>query len=159
MKKKMFLLLGLVPLLSGCLYTQSVTAYVLTAEQLPTSYDINPNTLTDSGHTFTYVSVYGDSDGNFVFHYGGYFESTNGIPANSLTLTYNSNFQVYGITNVIGSDTVVVELFDTFDTEYNKDSEITGYSYNLTGYDNFRIVNNSSDGENDNVLGIMTFWS
>ncbi len=159
MKKKSFLLLGLVPLLSGCLYTTSVATYVLTAEQLPTSYDINANTLTDFGHTFTYVSVYGDADYNFVFHYGGYFESTNGIPANYLTITYNSNFEVYGITNVTGSDIQIVVLFDTFDIEYSKESEVTGYSYNLTGYDNFRIVNNSSDGDNDNLLGVMTFWS
>lgn len=110
--------------------------------------------MTDSGFEFSYTSVYGRDD-EFVFHMKGSFESTNGLPANHLTITYNANFSVYGLITLTDTE----DLFDTFDTEYNDDEEITGFSYNLTGYDNFRIVNDLLDGDEDNVLGIMTFWS
>ena len=139
--------------LTGCVYGKSSPSYVLTANNMPDKYDINTNELVDHGYRYSYTMVYG-VDGNFVFHFNGSFESTNGIPDNKMTITHNANFLIFGLT-YIGEE----EVIGNCTSMYDSDNQLVGYAYNLTGYTNFKILNTLDSSEEDNILGTITFWS
>lgn len=152
MKTKGFILVLSSLLLTGCVYGSNSKHYVLTAKELNTTAKHEVLTLTDGGHRYSYLDVYNDGNDNFVFYMQASFESNNGVPGNVLSLTNIDGFAVYGLDEL--NEETILEPYE-FDSDKN-DSDIEEYRFNLAGYYNFKIENTTFD---DNVLGVMEFWS
>ena len=146
MRKLLLSLLSVIPLTS-CLFGNSENGFVLDASKVPEVSDFENQTLKVSGHAFIYRNVYRNEQNEFVFCDAGFLESTNCIPDSMMSLDKNDGFIVYGIN---GEEE---EIINPTSTEEN--GEII-YDYVLFGYIDFRITNTLND---DNTLGVITFWS